>query len=80
MAWTFMSPNSSDQVHTMINSTPTLPSSYVFLQYVHYPRSHRQLQAAFKNYINAFVTRYKNEPTILAWELANEPRCKGSAG
>jgi len=36
--------------------------------------------AAFKNYINTFVVRYRNEPTILGWELANEPRCKGSSG
>jgi len=34
--------------------------------------------AAYKNYVQTFVTRYVNEPTILAWELANEPRCKGS--
>ena len=36
--------------------------------------------AAFKNYIKAFVGRYVNEPTIMAWELANEPRCAGSTG
>ncbi|PPQ79908.1 hypothetical protein CVT26_004186 [Gymnopilus dilepis] len=36
--------------------------------------------AAFKNYIKAFVGRYVNEPTIMAWELANEPRCRGSTG
>ncbi|ESK88516.1 glycoside hydrolase family 5 protein [Moniliophthora roreri MCA 2997] len=36
--------------------------------------------SAYKNYINAFVGRYKNEPTIMAWELANEPRCKGTTG
>ncbi|KAL0956595.1 hypothetical protein HGRIS_002732 [Hohenbuehelia grisea] len=36
--------------------------------------------AAFKNYVNTFVTRYKNDPTILGWELANEPRCRGSTG
>jgi len=35
---------------------------------------------AFKNYIAVWVARYKNEPTILAWELANEPRCGGSTG
>ena len=36
--------------------------------------------AAFKNYISAFVGRYVDEPTILGWELANEPRCAGSTG
>ncbi|KAL1748695.1 glycoside hydrolase family 5 protein [Schizophyllum fasciatum] len=37
-------------------------------------------QTAFKDYIKTFVSRYADEPTILAWELANEPRCKGSPG
>jgi mannan endo-1,4-beta-mannosidase len=36
--------------------------------------------AAYKNYIKTFVGRYVNEPGIMAWELANEPRCKGSTG
>ncbi|KAI0266756.1 glycoside hydrolase family 5 protein [Gloeopeniophorella convolvens] len=36
--------------------------------------------AAFKAYITTFVGRYVNEPTILGWELANEPRCSGSTG
>lgn len=36
--------------------------------------------AAYKAYINTFVSRYVNEPTILGWELANEPRCSGSTG
>ncbi|RDB16956.1 putative mannan endo-1,4-beta-mannosidase F [Hypsizygus marmoreus] len=38
------------------------------------------VKTAFKNYIKTFVGRYVNEPTILAWELANEPRCRGSTG
>ncbi|KAF8951905.1 CEL4b mannanase [Flammula alnicola] len=38
------------------------------------------VKTAYKNYINAFVGRYVNEPTIMAWELANEPRCTGSTG
>ncbi|CCM05720.1 uncharacterized protein FIBRA_07952 [Fibroporia radiculosa] len=36
--------------------------------------------AAYKTYVNAFVSRYIDEPGILAWELANEPRCAGSTG
>ncbi|KAI5117037.1 hypothetical protein M0805_004744 [Coniferiporia weirii] len=36
--------------------------------------------AAYKNYISEFVGRYVDEPTIMAWELANEPRCSGSTG
>ncbi|KAI0675126.1 mannanase [Trametes maxima] len=36
--------------------------------------------AAFKAYIKTFVSRYVDEPTILGWELANEPRCSGSTG
>ncbi|KAF5323251.1 hypothetical protein D9619_013508 [Psilocybe cf. subviscida] len=38
------------------------------------------VKTAFKNYIKAFVSRYANEPTIMAWELGNEPRCRGSTG
>ncbi|PPR01176.1 hypothetical protein CVT24_006052 [Panaeolus cyanescens] len=39
-----------------------------------------RVKTAFKNYIGTFVSRYANEPTIMAWELANEPRCRGSSG
>ncbi|KAJ7325838.1 CEL4a mannanase [Mycena albidolilacea] len=34
--------------------------------------------AAYKTYIQAVVSRYVNEPTVMAWELANEPRCAGT--
>ena len=30
--------------------------------------------AAYENYINEFVGRYADNSTIMAWELANEPR------
>ncbi|KAJ2918018.1 hypothetical protein MD484_g2381, partial [Candolleomyces efflorescens] len=33
---------------------------------------------AYKNYIRTFIGRYVNETGILGWELANEPRCRGS--
>ncbi|KAG8919199.1 hypothetical protein FRC02_001825 [Tulasnella sp. 418] len=38
------------------------------------------VKAAFKKYIAAWIGRYKDEATILAWELANEPRCHGTTG
>ena len=34
-------------------------------------------QAAYKNYINLIVNRYKSSAAIFAWELCNEPRCSG---
>ncbi|KAF1989027.1 glycoside hydrolase family 5 protein [Aulographum hederae CBS 113979] len=36
-----------------------------------------EAQAQYKKYIEAVVSRFKTSPTVLAWELANEPRCKG---
>ncbi|MCJ1282627.1 hypothetical protein MMC26_001952 [Xylographa opegraphella] len=34
-------------------------------------------QAAYRNYIEFIVNRYKNTNAIFAWELCNEPRCHG---
>ncbi|RYO94231.1 hypothetical protein DL766_002259 [Monosporascus sp. MC13-8B] len=34
-----------------------------------------QIKEAYKRYVKAVVTRYKDSPTIFAWELGNEPRC-----
>lgn len=33
--------------------------------------------AAYKNYVSFIVNQYKNSPAIFAWELCNEPRCRG---
>ncbi|KZV63769.1 glycoside hydrolase family 5 protein [Peniophora sp. CONT] len=49
---------------------PNLPHDYFY--------TNATVIAAYKNYVKTFVTRYLNEPTILAWELMNEPRCSGS--
>ncbi|KAK3294332.1 glycoside hydrolase superfamily [Chaetomium fimeti] len=34
-------------------------------------------QAQYKKYIEAVVSRYSASDAVFAWELANEPRCKG---
>ncbi|KAI1459636.1 glycoside hydrolase family 5 protein [Annulohypoxylon moriforme] len=38
-----------------------------------------QIKDAYKRYISTFISRYQDSPTIMAWELANEPRCGGDA-
>lgn len=37
------------------------------------------IKDAFKNYVRAMVSRYAKNPAIMAWELANEPRCGADA-
>lgn len=37
----------------------------------------QEMQAAYRNYIDAVVSRYTDSPAVFAWELANEPRCNG---
>jgi mannan endo-1,4-beta-mannosidase len=34
-------------------------------------------QTQYRKYISTLVPRYQNSTAIFAWELANEPRCKG---
>ncbi|KAF2260313.1 glycoside hydrolase [Lojkania enalia] len=34
-----------------------------------------RIKDAFKRYVKEVVTRYADSPAIMAWELANEPRC-----
>ncbi|TFK71633.1 glycoside hydrolase [Pluteus cervinus] len=34
--------------------------------------------SAFKNYIQHVVSRYCTDPTVMAWEIANDPRCGSS--
>jgi mannan endo-1,4-beta-mannosidase len=56
---------------------PRLPCKPAILTFQPTTQFYRlpQIKSAFKRYIKALITRHKNNPTILAWELANEARC-----
>ena len=34
-------------------------------------------QSIYQNYIKTVIARYRQSTAVFAWELANEPRCKG---
>ena len=34
-----------------------------------------KIKAAFKEYVKAVVTRYRNSSAVFGWEVTNEPRC-----
>ncbi|KAK7058895.1 hypothetical protein VNI00_001519 [Paramarasmius palmivorus] len=36
-----------------------------------------RIRESYQRYVKTLVERYKDSPTIFAWELANEARCKG---
>ncbi|KAK1991024.1 cellulase [Colletotrichum falcatum] len=37
------------------------------------------IKDAFKRYVTALVSRHRDSPAVMAWELANEPRCGADA-
>ncbi|EAW13727.1 putative endo-1,4-beta-mannosidase [Aspergillus clavatus NRRL 1] len=39
--------------------------------------TNEKIQSVYQAYIKAIVSRYRDSPAIFAWELGNEPRCKG---
>jgi len=37
--------------------------------------TNKKVRKAFNKYVQFIVSRYANEPNIIAWELANDARC-----
>ncbi|KIL69743.1 glycoside hydrolase family 5 protein [Amanita muscaria Koide BX008] len=78
---------------TNSTNTTTLPRNFLSNQYggmdvyvrqLTHSQEHDQfylnasLVNAFKNYTTQIASRYKNSPYVLAWEVANDPRCNSS--
>lgn len=38
----------------------------------------KQIRQAFQNFTERIVTRYVDEPTLLGYEFANDPRCNST--
>ncbi|KAJ7109575.1 glycoside hydrolase superfamily [Mycena crocata] len=70
-------PSSSALASLTTHSTRIAPLLWVSCFFCSLPGFTIVYQAAFKTYVQAIVTRYANEPTIMS--TANEPRCAGSS-
>ncbi len=72
---------------TLTNNWPDFGGMPQYVQWLGLDAKHKnsfysdpRCKEMYKNWVRQIVTRYRNEPAILAWELANEPRCEGHGG
>lgn len=40
--------------------------------------TNKKIRKEFYKYVKAIVRRYRNEPGVIAWELANDARCSST--
>jgi mannan endo-1,4-beta-mannosidase len=77
----------------LVNHWPDFGGMVRYVEWFHAPSrdafyTDPAIRGAYQSYVNQILTRkntvtgrvYKDEPAILAWELANEPRCDGRGG